>query len=75
MQSMDIESRRVRVTAPMTARSPEGTVKAMLPGEYHSREAGDSVLPCDDEGHELSQLAATTFWGSVAWRTILFLSW
>ena len=75
MQFMDSEARRVRVTAPVTARSLEGADESILPGEYQSREAGDSVLLCDDAGHVLSQLPASNFWGSIAWRRIVFLSW
>jgi len=75
MQYLDIESRRVRVTAPMTALSADGADESILPGEYRSREAGDSVLMCDNEGHVLSRLEVSSFWGSVAWRRIVFLSW
>ena len=75
MQVLGFESRRVRVIAPMAGRSPDGADESMLPGEYQSREAGDSVLLCDDEGHVLSQVQASSFWGSVAWRRIVFLSW
>lgn len=75
MKYMGLESRRVRVMAPMMATSPEGADESVLPGEYQSRDAGDSVLLCDDEGRVLSQLPASNFWGSIAWRRIVFLGW
>ena len=75
MQCTGLESRRVRLTAPLAARSSDGADELMMPGEYQSRETGDSVLLCDDQGHMVSQLPAKNFWNSVTWRQIVFLSW